>query len=202
MTRRPRAARPERLGLFGGTFDPPHLAHLVLADRACEQLALDRVVFIPAGRPPHKHGRRVTAAKHRLRMIRLATRDDPRFEVTTLELERRTTSWTIDTLRVLARRPATRFLIIGGDSLDEFRTWREPAAILELATLAVAARPGSGRGVARRWAERHGRLVWLGDPALDLSSSQLRTRVRQGRSIRYLVPDVVARYIARHRLYR
>jgi len=199
--RRPR--RDERLGLFGGTFDPPHLAHLVLAAWACETLALDRVLFIPAGRPPHKSRRRVSAARHRLAMTRLAVQHDPAFAVSALELDRPAPSYTVDTLRAIARRhDGERFLIIGGDSLDDFRDWVEPETILALATLAVAGRPGSGDRAARRWAERTGRVVWLGDPALDVSSSALRERVRRGRTIRYLVPEPVRRYIERHRLYR
>jgi nicotinate-nucleotide adenylyltransferase len=197
------ARRDERLGLFGGTFDPPHIGHLVLAEWACEKLSLDRVLFIPAGRPPHKHGRRVSPVRHRLAMARLAVRGNPRFRVSTLELERATPSWTIDTLRAIARwHRGERYLIVGGDSLDDFRGWVEPEAILELATLAVAARPGTGHSRARAWVERRGRVVWIGDPALDVSSSALRQRVRDGHSIRYLVPDAVARYVTRHRLYR
>ncbi len=198
-----RSWRDARLGLFGGTFDPPHIGHLVLAAWAHEALRLDRVMFIPAGRPPHKRRRRITPARHRLAMTRLAVKGDPAFAVSTLEVARRAPSFTVDTLRALARtHRGERFLIIGGDSLDDFRSWVEPEAILELATLAVAARPGTGDPRARRWAERSGRVVWIGDPALDVSSSALRERVRRGRSIRYLVPEPVRRYIERHRLYR
>ena len=191
----------ERLGLFGGTFDPPHIGHLALAEWAREELRLDRVVFIPAGRPPHKGGR-ISSAPARLAMTRLATRGHPSFRVSTVELGDRGASFTVDTLRhVAARYPRARlFLLIGADSLDEFRTWRAPGAILERATLAVAARPGSGRAATREWARRHG-VVWLGNPALEVSSSLVRERARAGRSLRYLVTDSVARYIARHRLY-
>lgn len=201
---RTRRTRPvPRIGLFGGTFDPPHVGHLVLAEWAWEALALDRVLFIPAGRPPHKPGRRISDARHRLAMIRLAVRGRPEFRVSTLEIDRASPSYTVDTLGVLARRHrGERFLIVGGDSLDEFRRWHQPDRILELATLAVAARPGTGTARTRTWARRTGRVVWIGDPGLDVSSSGLRERVRRGGSVRYLVPDSVRRYIERHRLYR
>jgi nicotinate-nucleotide adenylyltransferase len=204
-----------RVGLFGGTFDPPHVGHLMIAECACEALGLEHLVFVPSGTPPHKRGRRVTPAASRVAMTRLATRGNPAFSVSTVEARRRGASYTVDTLRRLhAASPRTRFyLVIGEDSLKEFHTWREPEAILELATLAVAPRPGST--AARRHAQaakgRDGRrafrfgprdLVWLDSPRLALSSSEVRARARAGRSIRYLVPDRVAAYVARHRLYR
>ena len=192
-----------RLGVFGGTFDPPHIGHLVLAEWAWESLGLDRLWFVPTGRPPHKPRRRITPARHRLAMIRLAVRGRAGFAVSTLELERRTPSYTVETLRAIAgRHVGERFLLIGGDSLDDFRRWREPERILQLATLAVVGRPGAGSARTRAWARRTGRVKWIGDPALDVSSSALRARIRRGGSVRYLVPDAVRRYIQRHRLYR
>ena len=198
-----------RIGLFGGTFDPPHLGHLVLAECARDRLRLDEVRFIPAGRPPHKPGARISGAQHRVAMARLAVRRNPAFTVSTLETRRGGPSFTIETLRVVAARsPGARlFLLMGGDSLEEFAGWREPEAILRLATLAVAERPGAGparrQGVgpaARRGARR--RVTWLDNAEIAVSSSLVRARVRAGRSIRYLVPEAVAAYIARHRLYR
>ena len=195
--------RAPRLGLFGGTFDPPHVGHLVLAEWAWESLGLDRLWFIPTGRPPHKPRRRITPAQHRLAMIRLAVRGRPGFRVSTLEIARRAPSYTVETLRAIAtRHHGKRFLLIGGDSLDDFRRWRESERILGLATLAVAGRPGAGHAAVRAWARRTGRVRWIGDPGLDVSSSAIRERVRRGGSVRYLVPDPVRRYIERHRLYR
>lgn len=192
----------KRLGLFGGTFDPPHVGHLALAEWARERLHLDQVVFVPAGQPPHKRTARLSSARHRLAMTRLATRDNRAFVVSTVELGAAGPSYTIETLRRLqrAQRAERWFLLIGMDSLDEFSTWHEPEAILELATLAVAERPHPGPA-ARRRAPRRG-VVWLGNPGLDVSSTLVRARARSGRSVRYLVPDGVAGYIARHRLYR
>jgi nicotinate-nucleotide adenylyltransferase len=191
-----------RVGVFGGTFDPPHIGHLALAAWARDALGLDRVLFIPAGQPPHKRGRRLSPARHRLAMTRLAVRGNPAFRVSTWELERRRPSFTIDTLEHLARaRTVALHLLVGADSLDDFRTWKRPDAILALARLAVAGRPGSGsRGEA--WARRTGRVDWIGNPGIDLSSTLVRERVRVGHSCRYLVPDPVWRYVEKHRLYR
>jgi nicotinate-nucleotide adenylyltransferase len=189
-----------RVGLFGGTFDPPHAGHLAIAEWAREQLRLDRVLFVPAGTPPHKRGRRRSSARCRVAMTRLAVRGNPAFRVSTLETRRAGPSFTVDTLRALrASFPKARlFLIMGEDSLDDFRTWHEPGAIVALATLAVARRPGRPR--TRRRPPRG--VVWLDNPGLDLSSSVIRARVRAGRSVRYLVPDTVAEHIRRRRLYR
>lgn len=191
-----------RIGLFGGTFDPPHLGHLALAEHARDRLRLDEVRFIPAGQPPHKRGERITAAAGRVAMARLAVRGNPAFTVSTIETRRGGPSFTIETLRaVAAETPGARlFLLMGADSLDDFASWREPEAILRLATLVVAGRPGAG---GRRTGVPGGRrVVRLDNLVLALSSSLLRARVRAGRSVRYLVPDAVAAYIARHRLYR
>jgi nicotinate-nucleotide adenylyltransferase len=186
-----------RVGLFGGTFDPPHLGHLLIAEWALEELELDRVVFMPAGSPPHKRRHELSAADARIAMTRLATSRNPRFRVSTLETRRRGLSFTVDTLRELKRstRGADLVLILGADSLDDFRNWHAPREIMRLATLAVAARPAAHRVRRRRG------VVALQNPPLALSSSAIRARVRAGRSVRYLVPDAVARYIARHRLY-
>jgi nicotinate-nucleotide adenylyltransferase len=191
-----------RLGAFGGTFDPPHLGHLAIAEWARDTLRLDRVLFVPAGQPPHKRGRRLTPARHRLAMIRLAVRGNPAFKVSTWELDRRGPSFTVDTLEHLARpRGVELYLLVGADSLDDFRTWKRPEAILALARLAVAGRPGSGsRG--ERWAKGTGRVDWIGNPEVGISSTLVRDRVRGGQSCRYLVPDPVWRYVEKHRLYR
>jgi nicotinate-nucleotide adenylyltransferase len=202
-----------RIGLFGGTFDPPHVGHLALAEWAREALSLDRVLFVPAGRPPHKGRARLSPVVHRVAMTRLAVRGNRAFAVSALEVVRDGPSFTVDTLRALKRRePRARiFLLMGADSLAEFHTWRDPAGIVAFATLAVAERPGSpgpGRAaLGRRAAARAGlrgrpRIAWLRNPGLEVSSSAIRARLSAGRTVRYLVPDAVARYIARHRLYR
>lgn len=185
--------------MFGGTFDPPHVGHLALAEWACDALGLDRVLFVPARQPPHKPATAPSPVARRLAMIRLAVRGNPRFAVSTLELERTGPSYTVDTLRALARRHprAGLHLLIGGDSLGDFPRWREAREIARIATLVVAGRPGVSP--ARRAGART--PVVLDNPPLDIASRVLRQRVREGRSIRYLVPELVRRYIARHRLY-
>ncbi|HEY2955952.1 MAG TPA: nicotinate-nucleotide adenylyltransferase [Candidatus Eisenbacteria bacterium] len=196
-----------RIGLFGGTFDPPHVGHLAIAEWARETLRLERVLFVPAGFPPHKRRARLSSVEHRLAMTRLAVRDNAAFTVSTLEARRDGPSFTVDTLRAVRHRdPRARlYLLMGADSLADFPGWRDPVAILGCATLAVAVRPGSAAraaaGAVRRLAPG-ARIAWLANPGLDLSSSAIRARAGSGRSVRYLVPDAVARYVARHRLYR
>jgi nicotinate-nucleotide adenylyltransferase len=191
------------IGVFGGTFDPPHIGHLALAEWARERLGLERVLFVPTGRPPHKRRADLSPARDRLAMTRIAVRGNPAFRVSTLELESDGPSYTVDTVRKLAARVAGRrlVLLIGADSLDDFATWHEPETILELATLAVAARPGAGR-TGRSGVGRRAKVLWLGNPGIDVSSSLVRARARAGHSVRYLVPDGVAAYIARRGLYR
>ena len=187
-----------RVGVFGGTFDPPHLGHLALALAAQRRLGLDRVVFVPAGDPPHKTRRRISPAADRLAMTRLAVRGHPGLEVSSEEVRRAGRSFTVDTLRRFAARdPRTRlYLLLGSDSLEEFATWREPEEIRRLATLVVARRPrhparGRDRGVVR-----------LDNAEVDVSSSQLRARARAGRPLGEQVAPAVARYVASHHLYR
>jgi len=193
-----------RVGVFGGTFDPPHLGHLVIAEWARARLGLERVLFVPSGVPPHKRGRRVTAPEHRIAMARLAVRGNPAFGVSTLESRRDGPSYTVDTLRALrARRPGERlYLLLGEDSLEELPTWREPEAIRGLATLVVAARPGDGARPEPAGADSGRHLQWLDNPPIALSSSQVRRLVRARHTVRYLVPEAVRAYIERHRLYR
>jgi nicotinate-nucleotide adenylyltransferase len=200
-----------RIGVFGGTFDPPHLGHLAVAEAARDSLELERVVFIPSGLPPHKHDRPVTPARHRVALTRLAVRGNPAFTVSTLETRRGGASYTVDTLRALrSAHPRTKlYLVIGEDSLNDLPSWHQPEEILSLATLAVARRaaplaPGERRRARRvRLAlPRVRRVVWLDSPLIEISSSALRARARRGASLRYLVPKPVEAYVLRLGLYR
>jgi nicotinate-nucleotide adenylyltransferase len=199
-----------RVGVFGGTFDPPHLGHLAIAERAREQLRLDLVLFVPSARPPHKRGRAVSDVQARIAMTRLAVRGHPAFRVSTLETRRAGPSYTVDTLRDLRRDlPGARFwLVLGEDGLEEFHAWHDPDGIRRLATLAVARRPPGRGGAARATGRRPRRgadaprVVWLDAPRLEVSSRAIRARLRAGGSARYLVPDAVLRYAARNGLYR
>jgi nicotinate-nucleotide adenylyltransferase len=189
------------VGIFGGTFDPPHLGHLALAEWARVELELDFVWFVPAGVPPHKRSSARTPARHRLAMTRLATRGNASFRVSPIETRRRGPSYTVDTVRAFARSHpgAALYLMMGADMYDTLDSWREPGEIARAATIVVALRPGRRRTARARAKGR--RVTWLANPGLDVSSSALRSRAARGRSLRYLVPDAVARYIERHRLY-
>lgn len=203
------ARGPRRIGVFGGTFDPPHIGHLALAESARDELGLDRVLFIPAAEPPHKRARPKSELSHRLAMTRLAVRGIPGFAVSSMEARRAGPSYTVETLRELKRRhpSAELWLLLGEDSLRDLPHWREPSAIVSLARLAVAPRPERKPARRRRAAPRvrlpgrHG-IAWLEAPVLEVSSSDLRARARRGASLRVLVPDAVAAYVRRHRLYR
>jgi nicotinate-nucleotide adenylyltransferase len=199
-----------RLGILGGTFDPPHIGHLVLADEARLALGLEQVLFVPAGTPWRKAGQKLSPREQRLAMVRLAVEDNPNYAVSTLELDREGPSYTAETLTALRDqfgREAEFFLIMGADSLDDFPHWHEPQRILELARLAVTERPeledeGFGEVLADELATAmRARVVWLQMPRIDISASAVRERVRQGLSIRYWVPLAVEEYIRQHGLY-
>lgn len=197
---------PGSLGIFGGTFDPIHHGHLAVAEEVREALGLERVLLMPASTPPHKPGRPVTAAEHRLAMVELAIAGNPAFEVSHLEIVRGGASYTVDTLRALLAQGVTNpVLILSAEALAGFPTWREPERILELCRLAVAPRSGHApldhAWVRDRFPGREDRVTFLSGPLLPISGSVVRRRAAAGRSVRYLVPDAVARYIADHGLY-
>jgi nicotinate-nucleotide adenylyltransferase len=192
-----------RIGLYGGTFDPVHLGHLRAAENAREAMSLDLVAFLPAAVPPHR-GAPLSPAADRLEMARLATASHPSFEAWDAELRRPGPSYTVETVSsLLCERPDDSFvLVVGADTWPEIVTWREPEKLLSLVEVAVVERPGypaeepvspfpGARGVKR--AE---------GPALPIAATAIRERARAGRSVRYLVPDAVAEYIAARRLYR
>jgi nicotinate-nucleotide adenylyltransferase len=195
-----------RTGILGGTFNPPHLGHLVCAQEAYAQLELDQVLWIPARIPPHKELPDDPGTEHRLALCRLATRADERFAVSELELRREGPSYTVDTLEELhATAPDSElYLIVGGDIAAGLSEWREPDRVLSLATLAVVGRQGTARASVESSLGRvqggH-RVKFFSMPLIAVSSTLVRRRARAGQPIRYLVPDDVARYIQRHRLY-
>lgn len=197
-----------RIGILGGTFNPPHLGHLVCAQEAYLQLHLDRVMLIPAWIPPHKPVEDEPGAAHRLELCRLAfERDESRFAVSDIEIRREGTSYTVDTLEELhARAPDSElYLIVGADIAAGLPEWRDPDRVLSLAALAVAERPGTERAaVEEALAGLRGgeRARFFDMPEIAVSSTMLRNRVREGLPIRYLAPDAVAGYVARHNLYR
>jgi nicotinate-nucleotide adenylyltransferase len=195
------------IGILGGTFNPPHMGHLVMAQEAFEQLELDRVVLMPVAVPPHKEAGEDPGAAARVELCQLAVAGDERFEVSTLEVDRGGASFTVDTLRELHDLEPEHDLtfIVGGDMAQSLPAWREPEAVLALATLAVAEREGVRReDIARRLEPLHDgdRVVFFDMPRIDISSSAIRHRVAEGRPIRYLVPDAVNEAIAERGLYR
>jgi nicotinate-nucleotide adenylyltransferase len=198
-----------RIGILGGTFDPPHLAHLAIAEEAREALGLERVVFVPAGQPWQKADRDVTPGPVRLAMVDLAIAGNPSFAVDHSEIDRAGPSYTVDTLAgFAAREPAGTELwfILSAEALEGLATWRDPDRVVALAHLCVVPRGrAAGDSVAAFLARFPGAarsLVVLDRPRLDLSSTEIRERVRAGRSIRYLVPDGVADLVTRYALYR
>jgi nicotinate-nucleotide adenylyltransferase len=202
----PVPAAPGSIGIIGGTFDPVHLGHLAVAEEAREAIGLERVLFIPAAMPPHKPGRPVSAGADRLAMLELAIAGNPAFVVSPVELERGGASYTVDTLTRLAREGITDpWFILSSEALAGFDTWREPGRILDLCRLAVLPRAGhetlDERWVQAQFPGREARFRFVAGPLLPISGSVVRSRVAAGRSIRYLVPDAVAHYIADHALY-
>ncbi|MDW5595650.1 nicotinate-nucleotide adenylyltransferase [Conexibacter stalactiti] len=197
-----------RVGILGGTFNPPHLAHLVCAQEAHAQLGLDRIVLMPAGEPPHKQlSAGDPSPDTRYELCLAAVRSDERFVVSRAELDRPGRSYTVDTLRLLRERDPQDELtfIVGGDMAASLPSWREPEAVLGLATLAVAERVGAKReAIERELAPLAGagRVTFFDMPRIDVSSSLVRERVAAARPIRYLVPDAVAEAIDRNGLYR
>ena len=200
-----------RIGVFGGTFDPIHWGHLILAEQCREQRRLDKVLFVPAGEPPHKSPEQITPGKLRREMVELAIAGNPAFEASDVELARSGPSYTADTLTELrSKYPGDElFLLIGSDSLTELAEWREPAKIAELATLVVVIRPGAPlvdvRGLEGvLTAEQLGRLGEnvVEMPLVGISATDLRRRVFAGKSIRYLVPRAVEMFVQTHGLYR
>jgi nicotinate-nucleotide adenylyltransferase len=196
-----------RLGVFGGTFDPPHIGHLILAQIACDALNLERVLFVPAAQPPHKQDQRVTAALHRFAMLQRAVQGNPRFEVSRVDMDRQGPHYTSDMLSILRaqHRSYELFFLMGADSLNELTTWRAPEWILAQATLAVMRRPNTAinlEALAARLPAVRERVVIVDAPLIEISASTLRETVRKGHSIRYQVPDAVLEYINQQRLYR
>lgn len=191
-----------RIAMFGGSFDPPHLGHLIFAEHACEALALDRVLFVPAAHSPFKSATQPDNLTHRLAMVRLALAGNNRFALDLTEVERGGTSYTVDTVQTLhARHPdAVLHVLMGSDAFEEFELWRNPKAIVSCATLGVGRRPGFPRIERKHPFEDH--AVFFESPLIDISSTAIRRLASMGRSARYLVPDAVLHYIEQHGIYR
>lgn len=201
------------VGIFGGSFNPVHFGHLLLADEICEALRLDRVLFVPAAMPPHKPAAELALAEHRYRMTALAVREHPRFAVSDVELRRKGPSYTVDTLVALADE-GTLLLLIGSDTFLDLLSWRDPRQVARLARLVVVPRTGGefdAEAPASQKVLHELGLPPFGDAAgpilfhaasLPISGSDLRRRARENRSLAYRMPESVAAYIREHGLYR
>jgi nicotinate-nucleotide adenylyltransferase len=198
----------QRLGIFGGTFDPPHLGHLILAETAADSLDLATVLFVPVGVPPHKAARDLRApAHHRFAMVERAVADNARFAASRVDIDRPGPHYSVDMLRLLKHDhpDAEFFFLIGGDSLRDLPTWSRPNELLELSYLGVMRRPGTVPdlddlddclpGIRER-------VRWVDAPLLDISATEIARRIAAGQSVRYRLPDSVCAYIEEHGLYR
>jgi nicotinate-nucleotide adenylyltransferase len=198
--------RPRRIGILGGTFDPVHNGHLYIANALRAALDLERVVWVPAGRPPHKTGQIVSSDRDRLAMLELALAGSATDQISTIDIERSGPSYTADTLEILAERfaPARLFFLMGEDSLRDLPTWHDPERLLQAAELAVAARPGVDadlESVARRVPTVQGRVHLIPTKEVPISSSDIRRWVGEHQSIQGLVPSAVEDYIRDRGLY-
>ena len=196
-----------RVGVIGGTFDPIHAGHLILAEQARDQLALEQVVFVPAGQPPHKATKQITASQHRLAMVQLAIADHVAFAVSRIDLDREGPCYSVETIALLQENwgPETEiYFLIGEDSLRDLPLWHQPDRLLRLCQIVAIQRPGYHvdlNALDRQLAGAANRIQTIASPLIDISSTDIRERVRENRSIRYLVPDAVRRYIEQHDLY-
>ena len=195
-----------RIGVFGGTFDPIHMGHLIVAEDARAALELDKVLFIPAGQPWFKSYRKITEAHHRLAMVQLAVKDNPLFDVSDIEVERSGPSYTVDTLQELHElySDAELIVILGLDALREIDRWHQPSRVFQMASVAGMARPGATLDPSVLHAAIPGassRMRLLDSALIDISGTDIRKRASAGQSIRYRVPVEVERYIYDNRLY-
>lgn len=197
-----------KIGVLGGTFDPIHNGHLKIAEAARKKLGLDEVHFMPAAITPLKEGRRISAVKHRVAMVRLALDGKPYFKLSTIELDRPGPSYTVDTIAELRKRLGAEnelYFIIGMDSLSQFARWREPARIIGMCRLVAVPRPGytlpDSKALEAAIPGISGSLIVLDSPELDISATEVRERVAKRLSISRLVPKPVAEYIKKNRLY-
>jgi len=196
-------AEIKRIGLFGGTFDPIHLGHLIVAEALREKCSLDIIFFIPTGHHALKDTRHITPPAHRLRMLELAVEDNPHFVVNDLEINRNGVSFTIDTIKVLNKKyPPAQYqlcFLVGSDIVNEFHRWKNPDALLKLCKFIAFGREGAEIDPKAKYASS---FRFISVPGIEISASDIRRRVFAGKSIRYLVPPSVRNYIKQHALYQ
>jgi nicotinate-nucleotide adenylyltransferase len=195
-----------RVGILGGTFDPPHIGHLILGEYAADTLELTHLLYIPAADPPHKQDEQKSPVEHRLAMLQLALADNARFEISRVDIDRAGPHYSLDTVRIVQEQypDAELYFVMGGDSLRDLPTWHHPADLIRLCKLAVMGRLGAD---ARPEMHEHilpglaERVVMIESPLIEISSTEIVQRLNAGRSVRYLLPDSVLAYIQQHNLY-
>ncbi|NDJ86918.1 MAG: nicotinate (nicotinamide) nucleotide adenylyltransferase [Chloroflexi bacterium] len=196
----------QKLGIFGGTFNPPHVGHLILAETAADALDLDRVFFVPAGMPPHKLDHPLAPAEHRLAMVKLAAADNPKLVVSRVDMERPGPHYATDMMQIFQGYypQADIFFLMGSDSLRDLLSWHEPQRLIEMASLVVMQRPSIYPDLAALSRELPGlleHLYILDAPEIEISSSEIVKMLAAQQSVRYRVPDPVLAYLLEHRLY-
>ncbi len=191
-----------KIGIFGGTFNPPHVGHLIVAEQVRLELGLDKIIFVPSFISPHKQEGEADLAEHRFAMTKLAISDNPNFICSDIEISKKATSYSIHTVEQLKREndTGTFFLIVGMDNYLTFQLWKEPHRILELTTLVVLNRPGYPKQVNEVFGTKN--TVFVDVPNIDISSSDIRRRVKEKSSIHYLVPNNVEEYISSNGLFQ
>ncbi|MCJ7577911.1 MAG: nicotinate-nucleotide adenylyltransferase [candidate division Zixibacteria bacterium] len=192
----------KKIGILGGTFDPIHIGHLVLAEQVREKFQLERVIFIPSASPPHKTEQELSPAEDRFEMTQLAVKGNPYFFVSDIELKREGLSYTVETLKELKElhRDSEIYFLTGSDVLDEITTWKDPEEIYKLAKIVIAVRPGFDKFDPENHFAKKSIIVEI--TGMDISSTQIREKVRNGESIKYLVPSKVEEYIRKRNLYK
>ena len=201
-----------KIGIFGGTFDPIHIGHLIIAEHACEELCLDKLIIIPAAIPPHKQNVKITDGRRRLAMARLAAKGNRKLVVSDIELKKPGVSYSIDTLEMIKQKmgkSASYYLVIGSDMVPDLHTWKNIGRLTEMCRFVVAVRPGLLEEELKKIklclpkaVRKRALSNILLNPLVDISSTEIRQRIAKGRSIRYLVPQKVEKYIIRHSLYK
>ncbi len=192
-----------KICLFGGTFDPPHVGHLLIAQTICEAEEFEKIFFIPANYPPHKKTKEITQVDHRVNMLSSAIADNPHFELNDLEIKRGGISYSIDTIRTIKSELNLKkeeiYFLIGSDTLLDFHNWKEPKSILQECTVIVAIRPGFKPSIIPNWILHH--IQFANIPRFEISSTQIRKRWVEDKTIRYMVTQPVWEYINEHNLY-
>ena len=199
----------EKIGILGGTFDPVHLGHLIIAEEVRSNLGLDKILFVPAGVPWMRENEGVSTGKHRLNMVDLAVKSNPHFQSSSIEIDRQGVTYTADTLETLREdldHEVELSFIMGMDVLEKFHLWKSPETVVELCSLVIVNRPGNQavdvNEVVKKYPEAGAKLRIINVPRMEISSSEIRERVRQEKSLKYLVSEEVIEYIDQNNLYK